>query len=253
MGIPGMAEMIDVSALNSKIKFDKPDVPFEQREILGDATETGLARFAGRQLPDYDKHLKDHPKVFEVPFNSVNKWALVTGKCIRMFTTGREVGLIFSCTVKKVHADGYLTIYLKGAPERVLAKCTTYLREGEETPIDDEFKKGFDDAYSYMASRGHRVIACAQYLLPGHEYPENYIFSRSQPNYPLGKYTFIGLVSLEDPPKHGVREAIGTLRLAGIKVMMVTGDHPKTAEAIARKINLILGALNSLSYSLRDA
>jgi hydroxymethylpyrimidine pyrophosphatase-like HAD family hydrolase len=43
------------------------------------------------------------------------------------------------------------------------------------------------------------------------------------------------------PPKHGVREAIGTLRLAGIKVMMVTGDHPKTAEAIARKINLVIG------------
>jgi len=221
METPGMAEMIDVSALNSKIKFDKMDVPFEQREILGDATETGLSRFAGRQLPDYDEHLRNYPKVFEVPFNSTNKWALVT--------------------VKKVHADGYLTTYLKGAPERVLAKCSTYLKEGKQTPIDDEFKKGFDDAYSYMASRGHRVIACAQYLLPGHEYPENYVFSRSEANYPASKYTFIGLVSLEDPPKHGVREAIGTLRLAGIKVMMVTGDHPKTAEAIARKINLILG------------
>ncbi|KAF8579449.1 aminophospholipid-transporting P-type ATPase [Ramaria rubella] len=221
MTTPGMTEMIDISALNSKIKFDKPDIPFEQREILGDATETGLARFAGRQLPDYDAHLKNHPKVFEVPFNSTNKWALVI--------------------VKKVHADGYLTIYLKGAPERVLAKCSTYLKEGKETPIDDEFTKGFDDAYSYMASRGHRVIACAQYLLPGHEYPENFLFSRSEANYPDSKFTFVGLVSLEDPPKHGVREAIGTLRLAGIKVMMVTGDHPKTAEAIARKINLILG------------
>ena len=85
MTTPGMAEMIDVSALNSKIKFDKMDVPFEQREILGDATETGLARFAGRQLPDYDEHLKNHPKVFEVPFNSTNKWALVTGKWIRTY------------------------------------------------------------------------------------------------------------------------------------------------------------------------
>jgi sodium/potassium-transporting ATPase subunit alpha len=84
MAAPGMTEMIDVSALNSKIKFDKTDVPFEQREILGDATETGLARFAGRQLPDYDDHLKNHPKVFEVPFNSTNKWALVTGKCLSL-------------------------------------------------------------------------------------------------------------------------------------------------------------------------
>ncbi|KAF8528202.1 aminophospholipid-transporting P-type ATPase [Hysterangium stoloniferum] len=218
---PGMSEMIDICTLNSKIKFDKIDVPFDQREILGDATETGLARFAGRQLRDYDEHHKKYPKVFEVPFNSTNKWALVI--------------------VNKVHADGYLSIFLKGAPERVLAKCTTYLKDGKVTPIDDDFKTSFDDAYSYMASRGHRVIACAQYLLPGHKYPTNFAFSRSESNYPSTEYTFVGLVSLEDPPKHGVREAVGTLRLAGIKVMMVTGDHPKTAEAIARKINLILG------------
>ena len=92
-----------------------------------------------------------------------------------------------------------------------------------------------------MASRGHRVIACAQKLLPGDAYDRDYEFSKNDGNYPSTDYTFCGLISLEDPPKHGVREAIGTLRLAGIKVMMVTGDHPKTAEAIARKINLILG------------
>ncbi len=92
-----------------------------------------------------------------------------------------------------------------------------------------------------MASRGHRVIACAQKLLSGDEYDRDYEFSKNDGNYPSTEYTFCGLISLEDPPKHGVREAIGTLRLAGIKVMMVTGDHPKTAEAIARKINLILG------------
>jgi sodium/potassium-transporting ATPase subunit alpha len=92
-----------------------------------------------------------------------------------------------------------------------------------------------------MASRGHRVIACAQSLLPGEQYTTTHEFSKKDGGYPSTGYCFVGLVSLEDPPKHGVREAIGTLRLAGIKVMMVTGDHPKTAEAIARKINLILG------------
>ena len=90
-----------------------------------------------------------------------------------------------------------------------------------------------------MASRGHRVIACAQKLLPGSTYPANHVFDKT--TYPSQEYCFVGLISLEDPPKHGVREAIGKLRLAGIKVMMVTGDHPKTAEAIARKINLIIG------------
>jgi sodium/potassium-transporting ATPase subunit alpha len=74
-----MREMVDIATLNSKIKFDKVDVPFDQRNILGDATETGLARFAGKSLPAfaYDEYQKKFPKVFEVPFNSSNKWALV--------------------------------------------------------------------------------------------------------------------------------------------------------------------------------
>ena len=74
-----------------------------------------------------------------------------------------------------------------------------------------------------MASRGHRVIACAQFLLPSSTYSLDHEFSKT--NYPEKDYCFVGLVSLEDPPKHGVCEAIGTLRLAGIKVMMVTGEY----------------------------
>ncbi|KAK7688841.1 hypothetical protein QCA50_007530 [Cerrena zonata] len=218
---PGMRETVDIAALNSRVKFDKTDVPFDQRQILGDATETGLTRFAGRYLPDYDGHQKKHPKVFEIPFNSTNKWALVI--------------------LNKKHENGDLTSYIKGAPERVLAKCTTYLKDGKMLPITDEFRKEYDEAYNYMASRGHRVIANAQKLLSSPEYNPNTPFAKTDGNYPSAEYCFISLTSLEDPPKHGVREAIGTLRMAGIKVMMVTGDHPKTAEAIARKINLILG------------
>lgn len=106
--------MVDISALNSKIKFDKTDVPFEQRAILGDATETGLARFAGRSLPglQYDEHQKKHGKVFEVPFNSNNKWALV----IVSIPVVRGTRLTFG-QVEKEHKSGVLTSYIKGAPE----------------------------------------------------------------------------------------------------------------------------------------
>lgn len=83
---PGMREMVDIAALNSRVKFDKMDVPFDQRTIFGDATETGLTRFAGRYIQDYDALHKQHPKVFEIPFNSSNKWALVIVRivCILM-------------------------------------------------------------------------------------------------------------------------------------------------------------------------
>lgn len=82
---PGMQEMVDIAALNSRVKFNKMDVPFDQREILGDATETGLARFAGKNLPDYDNHQASYPKVFEVPFNSTNKWALALVSSVQSF------------------------------------------------------------------------------------------------------------------------------------------------------------------------
>ena len=109
--------------------------------------------------------------------------------------------------------------YIKGAPERVLAKCSHYAKaDGNVVPIDDAFRAEYDSAYNYMASRGHRVIGCAQKLLPGDHYPTNFGFSKNDLNYPTEGYSFVGLISLEDPPKHGVREAIGTLRLAGIKV-----------------------------------
>ena len=229
--------MVDIAALNSRVKFDKLDVPFNKREILGDATETGLSRFAGRYLQDYDAHHQKHPKVFEVPFNSTNKWALVIVS-IRLFVFFETVSTAIK-QVRMPHADGQLVSYIKGAPERVLAKCSTYLNNGKVDTITPEFREAYDQAYDvwsyftifllycilttiqYMASRGHRVIACAQKLLPETDFHADYQFAKT--DYPSDNYCFVGLVSLEDPPKHGVREAIGTLRLAGIKVMMVTG------------------------------
>src|SRR5258705_539240 len=66
MDASGMQEIVDICALNSRVKFDKTDVPFERREILGDATETGLTRFAGRYLKtDYYSHTRNNRKVFE--------------------------------------------------------------------------------------------------------------------------------------------------------------------------------------------
>ncbi|TFK25780.1 aminophospholipid-transporting P-type ATPase [Coprinopsis marcescibilis] len=218
----GMQDLVDNAALNSRIKFDRTDVPLDQRVIMGDATETGLLRFAVKQIPEnYEEYVRQYPKVFEVPFNSVNKWAM--------------------SILQKPHKNGVLTLLMKGAPERVLSKCATFLENGDALPMTEDFKAAYNDAYDYMAARGHRVIACAQLALPGDDFPVSHAFSKDDGGYPTSGYCFVGLISLEDPPKHGVREAIGTLRLAGIKVMMVTGDHPKTAEAIARKINLVVG------------
>lgn len=62
----GMREMVEIATLNSRIKFNNSDLPFDERVILGDATETGLTRFAGRTLDtEYDELVQNHPKIFE--------------------------------------------------------------------------------------------------------------------------------------------------------------------------------------------
>lgn len=219
---PGVINILYISALCSRAKFDRTDVPIKEREILGDATESGLIRYAAEQLNNFDNLAAEFPKVFELPFNSDTKWHMSIHK--------------------KPHANGPLTLYIKGAPERVWRLCNRILTgpEGECVGLTDEYKKAYDETYEHMASRGHRVLGFAEMLLPGDQYPEDFAFDKKAKNYPLSDFTFVGLASLQDPPKHGVREAIGRCRAAGIKVIMVTGDHPLTAEAIGRKINLML-------------
>ncbi|RKP34367.1 hypothetical protein BJ085DRAFT_21450 [Dimargaris cristalligena] len=217
---PGILEILHISSLCAKAKFDRTDIPIEKRQILGDATESGLVRFVAQTLPDFDELADHYPKAFEIPFNSENKWHMTIHQ--------------------KAHPTGKLTLYIKGAPERVLRLCSTILVDGHAIPMTDHHRDQFQLTYEYMAGLGHRVLAFAQLLLPGDQYPANFPFRREGKQYPTENFCFVGLASLEDPPKHGVREAIGRCRVAGIQVMMVTGDHPLTAEAIGRKINLMI-------------
>ncbi|KAJ3416269.1 hypothetical protein HDV05_002559 [Chytridiales sp. JEL 0842] len=217
---PGPNEVIHISALCCRAKFDKTDVPVAERQVIGDATEAGLIRCAAVKLPGFDTIQDTYPKVYEIPFNSSNKWAMTIHK--------------------KKHSNGELMLYIKGAPERILKLCNTIFDGTGVVPLTAEHLAKFDETYQFMASKGHRVLAFAALALPGDQYPADYEFKKDPINHPIKDFTFYGLVSLEDPPKHGVREAVGHCRAAGIKVMMVTGDHPLTAEAIGRKINLML-------------
>ncbi|KAI8614826.1 hypothetical protein BC830DRAFT_1169101 [Chytriomyces sp. MP71] len=213
-------ELIHIATLNPTAKFTSNEGPIATREVLGDATEAGLVRFAASNLPTYDEAQNAFPKVFEIPFNSSNKWAMTIHK--------------------KKHANGSLVLYIKGAPERVLKLCSS-IHDGQQAiPLTTEHNAKFEEMYTMFASKGHRVLAFAYLPLPGNEFSEDFEFSKDPVNYPTQNLTFLGLTSLEDPPKHGVREAVGKARAAGIRVMMVTGDHPLTAEAIGRKINIML-------------
>jgi sodium/potassium-transporting ATPase subunit alpha len=215
----GVQDILRISALCSKARFDANHVSMSKRTIIGDATETGLLHFSMKNLIDLDSFFVVFPKVFEIPFNSENKWHLSVHRM--------------------PHSSGDYVVLMKGAPERVWEMCSTMLAEdGRLCSLGLDQKKSISASYEYLAAKGHRVLAFAKLELPANPFSDNFSFQKT--NIPMENLIFLGLVSLEDPPKKGVREAVGHCRRAGIKVVMVTGDHPLTAEAIARRINIMV-------------
>ena len=176
---------------------------------LGDPMEAALVEMAGALAPD----LPLFPRIDELPFDS---------------TRMRQ------STVHATQAGNVL--YSKGALESLLPLCTNMHTAGGVRPLSADDRSRLLDAQTDMANRGLRVLALAYRHLPRewvHQQLENDL-------------TITALVGLEDPPRPEVAEAIRQCREAGIKVIMVTGDHPRTALAVAREIGLV----NSDSPSL---
>ena len=124
--------------------------------------------------------------------------------------------------------DGAM-LFCKGAPEKVLALCSRTQVGGEPRPFPAELRNAVIRAQEEMAEQGLRVLAFAYRFLE----------SPWQHDRLEAELVFAGLVGLEDPPRPEVPEAIRRCQEAGIRVIMVTGDHPRTAVAIAREVGLV--------------
>ena len=107
------------------------------------------------------------------------------------------------------------------------------------SPLDDDRKKEFNQAYEKLGGMGERVIGFSDLKLPIDKFPPGFIFNSDDINFPLGNLRFVGLVAMIDPPRAAVPDAVSKCRSAGIKVIMVTGDHPITAKAIAKAVGII--------------
>jgi len=158
------------------------------------------------------------PKVFEVPFNSTNKYSL---------------------TINESRPDSGHWLCMKGAPERILERSSTMLFNGKEVPLDDKMRTAFHEAYEELGGLGERVIGLCDRFLPKDKFPFDYPFNADEENFPTKELRFLGLISMIDPPRPSVPDAVAKCRSAGIKVIMVTGDHPITAKAIARAVGII--------------
>jgi sodium/potassium-transporting ATPase subunit alpha len=188
----------------------------------GDASESALIKFC-QTIDDIMETRKRFPVVASIPFNSTNKWQL------SIHTTGNP---------KHPHI-----LLIKGAPERILKMCShvqasSSASEQDIEPID---AAAVEAANIELGSRGERVLAFAQLPLDPVNFPVNFLFDTDNFNFPIADLHFCGLISLIDPPRVGVAEAVLTCQKAGVKVVMVTGDHPVTARAIARSVNIMRG------------
>jgi magnesium-transporting ATPase (P-type) len=164
--------------------------------------EVALVQMAANALAE----LPHTPRVNELPFDSQRK---------RLSTVHQ--------------ADSGFMLYCKGAPEVVLERCDRISSDGALVPLSQEVRETYRMAANRMAHEGLRVLALAW-----RDLTDSRDLSTAEERMVLA-----GLVGLEDPPRAEVAEAIRRCREAGIKVIMVTGDHPQTGVAIAREIGLV--------------
>ena len=218
---PGFQQISRIAALCNRAEF-KPGqagVPVLKRECNGDASESAILKSIELTIGHALSYRNANPKVCEIPFNSTNKYQV---------------------SIHKTNDDDRrFLLTMKGAPERIIERCSVVAMNGEDLPMTEEWVNTFNQAYMELGGLGERVLGFCDLRLPAEEFPENYQFDPENENFPITNLRFVGLMSLIDPPRAAVPDAVAKCRSAGIKVIMVTGDHPITAKAIAKSVGII--------------
>jgi Ca2+-transporting ATPase len=203
---PDLALLLRIGALCNNARLD--DVESAWR-ILGDPTEGALLVVAVKAGYDADTLAREYPRRGEIPFSSERK---------RMTTIHAE-------------PEGGTIAYVKGAVEIVLDRCTSILTDGRVTKLTDEERYRILWANETLAKDALRILGMAYRELPD----EQGRYGKEVEN----ELVFVGMTGMIDPPRDEVLEANRLCVRAGIKTVMITGDHKVTATAIAREIGLL--------------
>jgi len=213
-------ERVGMLCNRAEFKTGQENVSILKREVNGDASEAAILKCTELSHGNVMDYRKKNNKVCEIPFNSTNKFQV-------------------SIHETEDKNDNRYLLVMKGAPERIVDRCSTIIVDGRELPLTEEWKNAFETAYMELGGLGERVLGFCDYMLPADKYPNGYPFDAEDVNFPLEGLRFVGLMSMIDPPRAAVPDAVAKCRSAGIKVIMVTGDHPITAKAIARSVGII--------------
>lgn len=184
----------------------------EQHEVEGEPTEAALVAWAWTMGLDKNRLKEEYPRIGEAPFDSMRK--------------------MMSTVHKK--ADGTVIQFTKGAPDEVLKRCTYRLLDGAAVLMTDSDRKEILKNNKALADRALRVLAAAQKIYE--TAPADYDAALLEDGL-----CFIGLTGMIDPVRPEVKPAIDECRRAGIRPIMITGDHKDTAVAIATQLGIITG------------
>ena len=196
------------------------DAAWTEEGAQGEPTEAALVNFAAETGLKKPLLEEQQPRVAEAPFDSSRK----------MMSTVHQI-------------DGGFIQYTKGAPDEVLRLCTCYIESGEMRPMTEEKRRAILLENKAMADRALRVLAAAQRSW-GDKLPEDI-----SPETLEQDLCFIGLAGMIDPVRPEVKDAIHQCRKAGIRPVMITGDHKDTAVAIAKELDILDSADQAITGS----
>ena len=196
------------------------DAAWTEEGAQGEPTEAALVNFAAEAGLKKPLLEEQQPRVAEAPFDSSRK----------MMSTVHQI-------------DGGFIQYTKGAPDEVLRLCTCYIESGEMRPMTEAKRRAILLENKAMADRALRVLAAAQRSW-GDKLPEDI-----SPETLEQDLCFIGLAGMIDPVRPEVKDAIHQCRKAGIRPVMITGDHKDTAVAIAKELDILDSADQAITGS----
>ncbi len=194
------------------------DLDTDKNDAIGEPTECALVNYANKLGMPKNEQKNEYPRIGEAPFDSMRK----------MMTT--------------VHKDaqGNIIQYTKGAPDEVLRRCTKALIDGEVVSLNDEIRAQILRANKDMADRALRVLALAErnWDAAPTEFGDEFLEQ---------ELCLIGLTGMIDPVRPEVKAAIVECKGAGIRPIMITGDHKDTAVAIAKELGIITDASQAIT------
>ncbi|EPT02641.1 K P-type ATPase [Fomitopsis schrenkii] len=228
---PALQALHMIARLCNGARFENsPEDADAERKIKGDATDSAVLVFAENihtHVGSSATLLSTHEKLFEIPFNSRNKWMLSVVR-----TSPSEQDSIAAHT----------WMLVKGAPDVLFPACTNVMRsDGSVAPMDISSRRQLFALQEEWSSQGQRVLALCRRSLDDVKWdvrsmPANDVEELMYAE--LRDLTLVGLLGIRDPPRADVPGAVATIRRAGVRVFMVTGDFKATALAIARQVGI---------------